>query len=543
MQNSDSLVLTQSLATGNVCAFVGTSLPFAAGLPDWHMLVKELAKQINYAMPPRQWVTGTALIDIVQAYVNQQGLHRLISFLKDRLDTFNKRPTAAHLALAQLPISLVFTANYDDLLERAYREVGKRVEVIVNDSTIPFMRREPNTVNIVKLYGDLNQPDTLVLARQQYESFFLKRPQMVKLLETELARSDMLYLGCSHTDPHFTQIFGELLNRYGQFMRPGYAVMFDVTATQAQELQRKQIRLLQLPDAPDRTQQLATWLTSLLPNQGMDTIPSTQSQAKGDGEQPPTESQTKTGKRWALLVGANQYEDSFSYGQLNVCVKDAEAIRDQLVKGGYAAPHIRMLTDHTEEPPRRANILTTLKAMAEATDPADLLLFYYSGHGDIIQGEPYLVGRDGYHMALDDTAIPIARIKSIMSAAPARSKVIILDACHAGADLSGKKAPQPMSAEFLKRVFEEAEGIAILASCKQEQLSYEWRAQERSVFTHFLLEALTSAGDRDAKGFVTVQDAIRHVTNGVKLWASERKVRQDPTAQYSGVGEIILARL
>jgi hypothetical protein len=493
-------------------------------------------------MPPRQWTTGMALLDVIQAYTNEQGLHRLIRFLKDRLDTFHTAPTAAHRALARLPISLIFTVNYDDLLERAYREVGKRVEVIVDDGTIPFMRREPNTVNLVKLYGDLNQPDTLVVARQHYEAFFLKRPQMVKLLETELARSDMLYLGWSHTDLHFNQIFGELLSRYGQFMRPGYAVMFDITAAQAQELQRKQIRLLQLPDAPDRTQQIATWLESLLPQPQSTVIQSAQSQAKGDGDQSAGENKTGSGKRWALLVGANQYEDSFNYGQLQVCVKDVAAIHDQLVKGGYEATHIRLLTDQTPDLPRRATILTTLKALAEATEADDLLLFYYSGHGDIINGVPYLIGRDGYRLTLDDTAIPIARIMALINAAPARSKVIILDACHAGADLKGK-APQPMSQEFLQRVFEEAEGIAILASCKQAQLSYEWRAQERSVFTHFLLEALAGTGDRDGKGFVTVQDASRHITNAVKLWSSNHKVQQTPTFHFTGVGEIILARL
>ena len=164
--------------------------------------------------------------------------------------------------MARLPISLVFTANFDDLLERAFRDAGKRVEVVVKDSSIPFMRRGPDTVNIVKLYGDLDQPDTIVLARQQYESYFLQRPQMVKLLETELARSDTLYLGWSGSDPYFKLVFGELLSRFGQMMRPGYAVMFDVTDAQRDELARRQIRLVELP-AGDRTAALAAWLESL----------------------------------------------------------------------------------------------------------------------------------------------------------------------------------------------------------------------------------------------------------------------------------------
>ena len=98
-----------------------------------------------------------------------------------------------------------------------------------------------------------------------------------------------------------------------------------------------------------------------------------------------------------------------------------------------------------------------------------------------------------------------------------------------------------MSVEFIRRVFEQAEGMAILASCKQGQLSYEWQGQERSVFTHFLLEALAGQADRDEKGFVTVQDANRHVVNGVKLWASQHNVSQAPTLQYTVAGDIVLS--
>ena len=99
-----------------------------------------------------------------------------------------------------------------------------------------------------------------------------------------------------------------------------------------------------------------------------------------------------------------------------------------------------------------------LQAVAKATDRDDLLLFYYSGHGSEAEGESYMVARDGRYLALADTAVPVSRIKEIMKDAPARAKVIILDACHSGADIGGK-GPQPMTAEFIRRVFEQAAGL------------------------------------------------------------------------------------
>lgn len=265
------------------------------------------------------------------------------------------------------------------------------------------------------------------------------------------------------------------------------------------------------------------------------------SKAKSGSQPPAPEKPYGTGNRWAVLVGVNIYDDEKNYGRLHVCVKDVVATRDQLVAGGFDAARIRLLTDNTDDPPIRSKILTVLKSVANATEPDDLLLFYYSGHGDEDANESYLVARDGHRLTLSDTAVPVSRVKEILDSAPARAKVILLDACHSGAKFGGK-GPQKMSAEFIKRVFEQAKGMAILTSCEQKQLSYEWEKQERSVFTHYLLEALQGKADQQGKHFVTVQDVNWHVVNGVKLWASQNNTSQTPTLQYTVAGDIILAR-
>ena len=95
-------------------------------------------------------------------------------------------------------------------------------------------------------------------------------------------------------------------------------------------------------------------------------------------------------------------------------------------------------------------------------------MFYYSGHGDEDGGEGYLVARNGRRLVLRDTAVPISRVKEIMEQASARAKVIILDACHSVADIGGK-GPKPMSAEFIRRVFQQAEGLAILTRALADQ--------------------------------------------------------------------------
>jgi uncharacterized caspase-like protein len=141
---------------------------------------------------------------------------------------------------------------------------------------------------------------------------------------------------------------------------------------------------------------------------------------------------------------------------------------------------------------------------------------------------------------LSDTAIPTVRIEQIMRAAAARAKVLILDACHSGADIPGKGS-LVMNEQFIKRVYEQAEGLAILGSCKQGQLSYERDEKDFSAFTHYLLEGLSGAADMTGKKFVTVQDVSLYVLNEVKAWAALNNRSQTPTLANEVAGDIILA--
>jgi uncharacterized caspase-like protein len=263
---------------------------------------------------------------------------------------------------------------------------------------------------------------------------------------------------------------------------------------------------------------------------------------KGTGEEQINKLVFGTGNRWAVLVGVNHYDDFNNYGNLKQAVSDVTAIQQQLLGSGYETGRLRLLNDDEKELPTRNNILTAFQSTANATEQDDLLLFYYSGHGDLTAQQSYLVARDGYAVSLADTAVSLKRIEEIMREAKARAKIIILDACHSGANI-GSKGPKKMSEEFIKQVFAQAEGMAVLSSCKQGELSYEWAEKEQGVFTHYLLEALTGKADLDEKGFVTVQDVNRHLTNAVKPWSTQRNVSQTPTLQYTVSGDIILADL
>lgn len=234
--------------------------------------------------------------------------------------------------------------------------------------------------------------------------------------------------------------------------------------------------------------------------------------------------------RWAVLVGVPKYKDN-SYKLLLPARKDATAVRDCLCAGGFVSDRVRVLVDN----PTQGEILNALKTTAQMTQPDDLLLFYYSGHGEMENDNSYLIAHDSNQSSLNNTAILLSSVKEIVKQAPARRKIMLLDACHAGSSALSKAA-KPMSAAFIKRVFDEAQGLVILASCTQDQKSWIHVESGHSLFTYHLLQALKGNADFDNKGFVTMQDINRYITDKVKLEAFASNKIQTPTIEMNVQG-------
>lgn len=243
-----------------------------------------------------------------------------------------------------------------------------------------------------------------------------------------------------------------------------------------------------------------------------------------------------SGQARGVFAGVNAYDDE-AISSLRYPAADMTALSALLAPRYQAA---RLLADGHDVLPTRANILRELAAQAEAAEEGDLLLCAFSGHGTAMNGESYLLVRDTAYVAQRDTALPLSAVLKLINDSPARAKVLILDACHAGAQIG--KAPLEMTEEFIQRVFEQAAGTAVIASSRQNQVSWEAPDLNHGVFTYYLLEALSGRADFDGKGFVTVLDAYRYVSGMVKAWAANRGRAQNPTLQYTVDGDIVMHR-
>ena len=111
--------LADQFARGNGILFVGAGLSVGAGLAGWTKLVRPLAQSVNFELPTEdKFITTDHLLAAAQRYENQRSRNSLVQHLLDNLDTTKIQPTSVHRLIASLPVQVIFTTNYDDLIER-----------------------------------------------------------------------------------------------------------------------------------------------------------------------------------------------------------------------------------------------------------------------------------------------------------------------------------------------------------------------------------------------------------------------------------------
>ena len=260
-------------------------------------------------------------------------------------------------------------------------------------------------------------------------------------------------------------------------------------------------------------------------------------------------SSSNLGRRWALIVGIEDYEDP-NIADLNYSVDDAKLLYEVLTdpnRGGFDPKSVRLLTDDADDPslrPTRRNILRALKNWLSQTKPEDTVLFYFSGHGVADErGRNYLVAIDSTLDLLEDTAISIRRVNELLSdrkAIRARKIIAILDTCHSGARV-GSKAIGELG-QVLDPLFTNAEGRITLASCGIDEQSFEDPQKGHGVFTYYLVEGLKGEADLDLDGVISATEVSNYVFNAVREWAWRHGRKQTPRREANLAGEIWLAR-
>jgi hypothetical protein len=259
---------------------------------------------------------------------------------------------------------------------------------------------------------------------------------------------------------------------------------------------------------------------------------------------------TAHGLARVLAVGVSTQLKSSGFRALSVCANDASAVRDRFqdIQQLHADPDfcVKCVSGGSQSA-TRGHILGSLHELAESANAQSRLIFFYSGHGVRLNykgsDEFFLVPEDAFSGTDVDALIPFSRVTDILSQSAAKQKLVVLDACFSGPDVTGSKAlPAELSPKFMKEYLASTKGTGVLSSSGIGQESTAQSPNPKlSLFTHYFCEALSGEKGALDNGRLTLNSLYDYLSVVVTKTSKSYNRPQHPALKSAFSGTIVLA--
>lgn len=232
---------------------------------------------------------------------------------------------------------------------------------------------------------------------------------------------------------------------------------------------------------------------------------------------------------YLLAIGINKYSNTNL--DLNYAKDDALSFSDSIYSGSrhlFKQVNVRTILD-TEA--TKETILEALDELTEQVQAEDVFIFYYAGHGTMIDDNFYFVPTESkrlYDDKMDETAIPAELVQQKLKDIRALKQMIVMDACQSGASVD-VLAKRGLEEERALAQLARSTGIHVLASAGSEQYASEFQELGHGLFTYVLLESLSGKADGAPKdGKITVYEIKSYLDDQVPRY----NLKYKGTPQY-----------
>ena len=189
--------LVEAVRAENCILFAGAGLSMAVGLPSWSELIDRMQMELGLE-PGSTEANYQALAEFYRLTKGSIGglrswMDRTWSVSEERV-----RSSEIHRRIVQLNFPIVYTTNFDNNLEVAYRLHGREFVKIVNARDLASA--PGGLPQIVKFHGDFEDDQSLVLAETDYfDRLAFDSPLDIKFRADTLGRT-ILFVGYSMSD-------------------------------------------------------------------------------------------------------------------------------------------------------------------------------------------------------------------------------------------------------------------------------------------------------------------------------------------------------
>jgi len=266
--------LLDLLEVQKLIPFIGAGFSEGCGCPCAPSLTQQLLMQfqLDDNLTSDEDVDLLRLAEylkIVNGGSIKEVLYQIQRILAD--DSVDISQSAPHILLAQLGVPIIYTTNYDHLLERGFKHVHIPCQIVVTTEDI-IKATSSRCTQIVKFHGSLEQEESVVLTESDYyERLEFVTPIDIKLRSDALGKS-LLFMGYSFSDFNVRYLWFKLRKMMqgvkARNIPHSYILLFrpdEITSTLLKNAGIIPIDLAEY-EGMDKTEKLCSFLHLLLPS-------------------------------------------------------------------------------------------------------------------------------------------------------------------------------------------------------------------------------------------------------------------------------------
>ena len=251
----------------------------------------------------------------------------------------------------------------------------------------------------------------------------------------------------------------------------------------------------------------------------------------------------KTGKRWALIIGINNYQNHF-LEPLSMPRYDAKLIEDTLKNEGKFDIVIRMTDDifpNSPKYPSKKNIYKVLQQISDDIQENDNFLLFFSGYTiQTSDNKTNLLTIDSNLNNIENTSLPLSSISDICTHKKLKNSMFFIDGYKISASIKVQHLLPDTNENtpFPKIQTTDLPHDSLIFQATSEK---DFSAKDKQsiytpygVFAYYLCDGLKGAADFDNDNLVNIEDLITFVKQKIISWSLWRPKQQIPVENTVG---------
>jgi hypothetical protein len=195
---------------GRLVAFLGAGVSRAAGVPGWQELIAALARRAGLGDPECERLLALRPWDAAEIIAGRLDVPTGEAIERE-LSAPGGQHSITHGLIASMRLPGVITTNWDDRYERA-----ARVPTAGTLRVLPRDLPDGSGPWLLKLHGDLADPDSIVLTRDDSLDFDANRVPLASVLQSHMLTHHLLLLGYSLSDDSFVRLARQVRALHGR---------------------------------------------------------------------------------------------------------------------------------------------------------------------------------------------------------------------------------------------------------------------------------------------------------------------------------------